>query len=212
MKGFDLVMALNRLAGAHGVGRNDMIEDRVLGLKARECYERPAATVLLAAHRDLERLVLTRQELAFKAGVDEKWSELAYMGLVYEPLYCRAQRVRRRDAVGRLRERSISRLFKGGLRVLGRSSPHALYSDRARLVRLDLARPVLGDRLLRSLRTPGADAAAGLNEPMRVVCLLSGEHPSLPVAELGCAVRVEERLRRSPLASAPIPPASPASP
>ena len=53
MKGFDLIMALNRLAGSHGVGRNDMIEDRVLGLKARECYEHPAATVLLAAHRDL---------------------------------------------------------------------------------------------------------------------------------------------------------------
>jgi argininosuccinate synthase len=128
LKGYDLVMALNRLAGTHGVGRNDMIEDRVLGIKARECYEHPAATVLLAAHRDLERLVLTRQELAFKACVDEKWSELAYMGLVYEPLY---------DALNAFIDTTQSvvsgnvdvRLFKGGLSILGRSSPRALYSD-----------------------------------------------------------------------------------
>ena len=64
-----------------------MIEDRILGLKARENYEHPAATVILTAHRDLEALVLTRQELAFKRMVDDKWSELAYKGLVYEPLY-----------------------------------------------------------------------------------------------------------------------------
>jgi argininosuccinate synthase len=128
MKGFDLVKALNLLAGAHGVGRNDMIEDRVLGLKARECYEHPAATVLLAAHRDLERLVLTRQELAFKAGVDEKWSELAYMGLVYEPLYCALNAFI--DETQSVVSGTVDlRLYKGGLRILGRSSPHALYSD-----------------------------------------------------------------------------------
>ncbi|HOT94280.1 MAG TPA: argininosuccinate synthase [Methanoregulaceae archaeon] len=128
MKGFDLIMALNRLAGAHGIGRNDMIEDRVLGFKARECYEHPAATVLLAAHRDLERLVLTRQELAFKVMVDEKWSELAYMGLVYEPLYAALNAF-----IGET-QRVVNgtvdlQLYKGGLRVLGRSSPDALYSS-----------------------------------------------------------------------------------
>jgi argininosuccinate synthase len=128
MSGFDLIMALNRLAGAHGVGRNDMIEDRVLGLKARECYEHPAATVLLAAHRDLERLVLTRQELAFKAGVDEKWSELAYMGLVYEPLYEALNAFV--DETQKVVDGSVDvRLFKGGLRILGRSAPDAIYSD-----------------------------------------------------------------------------------
>ncbi len=85
--GYDLIQNLNKRAGKHGIGRNDMIEDRILGLKARENYEHPAATVILAAHRDLEGLVLTRQELAFKRMVDDKWSELAYKGLVYEPLY-----------------------------------------------------------------------------------------------------------------------------
>ena len=191
MKGFDLVMALNRLAGAHGVGRNDMIEDRVLGLKARECYEHPAATVLLAAHRDLERLVLTRQEIAFKAGVDEKWSELAYMGLVYEPLYCALNAFI--DETQSVVSGTVDlRLFKGGLHVLGRSSPFALYSDE--LVSFDSTSldqcSAIG--FSEYLRAPGADAAAGLTGPMRVVCLLSGEHPSLPAAELGCAVRVEE--------------------
>ena len=85
--GYDLIQKLNLLAGKHGIGSNDMIEDRILGLKARENYEHPAATVILAAHRDLESLILTRQELAFKRTVDDKWSELAYKGLVYEPLY-----------------------------------------------------------------------------------------------------------------------------
>ena len=87
MPGYALIQKLNQMAGKHGIGRNDMIEDRILGLKARENYEHPAATVILAAHRDLEALVLTRQELVFKRMVDDKWSELAYKGLVYEPLY-----------------------------------------------------------------------------------------------------------------------------
>jgi argininosuccinate synthase len=87
MSGMDLITTLNTLAGKHGIGRSNMVEDRILGLKAREIYEHPAATVILAAHADLEQLTLTRQELAFKKTVDEKWSELAYMGLVHEPLF-----------------------------------------------------------------------------------------------------------------------------
>ncbi|MDD1718987.1 MAG: argininosuccinate synthase, partial [Methanoregulaceae archaeon] len=127
MDGYSLIQALNALAGSHGIGRNDMVEDRILGLKAREVYEHPAATVLLAAHRDLERLVLTRQELSFKAMVDERWSELAYMGLVHEPLYAALNAF-----VDTTQERvnglvDIS-LFKGSCTVLGRSSPDAIYS------------------------------------------------------------------------------------
>ena len=79
--GYDLIQKLNTLAGKHGIGRNDMIEDRILGLKARENYQHPAATVILTAHRDLESLTLTRQELVFKRTVDDKWSELAYRAL-----------------------------------------------------------------------------------------------------------------------------------
>jgi len=73
--GYALVKKMNEIAGENGVGRTDMIEDRVLGLKARENYEHPAATVLLAAHADLEKLVLTRGELKFKKIVEEQWSE-----------------------------------------------------------------------------------------------------------------------------------------
>jgi argininosuccinate synthase len=127
MGGYDLIQKLNVVAGKHGVGRNDMIEDRILGLKARENYEHPAATVLLTAHRDLEALVLSRQELAFKRMVDDKWSELAYMGLVDEPLYAALNAF-----INRTQERVNGRvdleLYKGAVRVLGRSSPDSLYS------------------------------------------------------------------------------------
>lgn len=128
MGGYNLIQKLNVLAGNHGIGRNDMIEDRILGLKARENYEHPAATVLLTAHRDLEALVLSRQELVFKRIVDDKWSELAYMGLVDEPLYA-ALNAFIDTTQERVNGNVDLELFKGGVRVLGRSSPDSLYSD-----------------------------------------------------------------------------------
>jgi argininosuccinate synthase len=128
LPGYELIQNLNKRAGKHGIGRNDMIEDRILGLKARENYEHPAATVILMAHRDLEGLVLTRQELAFKRMVDDKWSELAYKGLVYEPLYAALNAF-----ISTTQERvngSVDlELYKGNVRVLGRSSPDAIYSS-----------------------------------------------------------------------------------
>jgi len=126
--GYELIQKLNILAGKHGIGRNDMIEDRILGLKARENYEHPAATVILTAHRDLESLTLTRQELVFKRTVDDKWSELAYKGLVYEPLYAALNAF-----IDTTQERvngSVDlELFKGSVRILGRRSPDAIYSS-----------------------------------------------------------------------------------
>ena len=127
MKGIDLVQEMNLMAGRNGVGRNDMIEDRILGLKAREIYEHPAATALITAHADLEHLVLTRNELAFKRGVDDRWSELAYQGLVHEPLFAALNAFIRKT-----QERvngSVDLVFyRGSVRVAGRSSPDALYS------------------------------------------------------------------------------------
>ena len=121
-------MKLNRIAGSHGVGRTDMIEDRVLGLKARENYEHPAATVLLTAHKDLEKLVLSRAELKFKKMVDEQWSELAYSGLVDEPLYHDLNAF-----IDKTQERVTGtvtvKLYKGSVMILARSSPCALYSE-----------------------------------------------------------------------------------
>jgi argininosuccinate synthase len=128
MGGYALIQTLNRVAGAHGIGRNDMIEDRILGLKAREIYEHPAATVLLMAHHDLERLTLTRQELAFKRMVDDKWSELAYMGLVHEPLFSALNAF-----INKTQERVTGSvdllLYKGGCHILGRQSEFGIYSE-----------------------------------------------------------------------------------
>jgi len=128
MSGMDLITTLNTKAGKHGIGRSNMVEDRILGLKAREIYEHPAATVILAAHADLEQLTLTRQELAFKKTVDEKWSELAYMGLVHEPLFHDLSafiETSQEKVTGKV---DLS-LYKGCCRVLGRSSPEAVYSE-----------------------------------------------------------------------------------
>jgi argininosuccinate synthase len=127
MDGVALIQKLNMIGGAHGVGRTDMMEDRVLGLKARENYEHPAATILLTAHRDIERIVLTRDELRFKASVDETWSELAYKGLVDEPLFADLNAF-----IDNSQERVTGtvkiRLYKGSAKVVARSSPYALYS------------------------------------------------------------------------------------
>ena len=128
LNGLDLIARLNQIGGEHGIGRTDMVEDRVLGLKARENYEHPAATILLTAHEDLEHLVLSRAELRFKAAVDEAWSELAYMGLVEDPLYADLNAF-----VDKSQERvngSVRmKLYAGSAMPVGRQSPDALYAQ-----------------------------------------------------------------------------------
>jgi argininosuccinate synthase (EC 6.3.4.5) len=86
MKPVELVTTLNEIAGAHGVGRTDMMEDRILGLKVRENYEHPAATTLLSAHQALESYVLTAETLSFKEQIDDMWAKKAYQGLLASPL------------------------------------------------------------------------------------------------------------------------------
>jgi argininosuccinate synthase len=128
LNGLELIERLNQIGGEHGVGRTDMVEDRVLGLKARENYEHPAATILLTAHKDLERLVLSRAELRFKVMADEAWSELAYMGLVEDPLFADLnafidQSQKRVNGSVRMK------LFCANAVSVGRQSPDALYSQ-----------------------------------------------------------------------------------
>lgn len=122
-----LVQKLNALAGSHGVGRIDMMENRILGLKSRENYECPAAAVLLLAHKALESLVLTRSEARFKELVDAQWAELVYQGLWHDPLISALnafiQKVSER-AAGEVRVR----LFKSHAAVVSRKSPYSLYS------------------------------------------------------------------------------------
>ncbi|MCW5943949.1 MAG: argininosuccinate synthase [Fimbriimonadaceae bacterium] len=126
----DLLTVANRLAGRHGVGRIDIMEDRMIGLKVRENYECPGATLLLAAHKALEALVTTHAERAFKQHVDAQWAEMAYRGLWWEPftgdLNAFIGSVQRR-VTGKVRVR----LFKSSLQIVGRESPWALYSEAA---------------------------------------------------------------------------------
>lgn len=86
MNGVALIEKLNQIAGANGVGRIDMVENRLVGIKSRENYESPAATVLLAAHKELESLTLDRETLHYKELISPKYAELVYYGLWYSPL------------------------------------------------------------------------------------------------------------------------------
>jgi len=127
MDGVSLIQALNKIAGENGVGRVDIMEDRMLGLKVRENYEAPAAVVLLMAHKALEGLVCTKDERQFKTLVDQKWGELAYSGLWFDPLKEDLEAF-----TNKIQERVTGtiklQLFKGSAKVIGRSSPLALYS------------------------------------------------------------------------------------
>jgi len=123
----ELIVKLNEIAGAHGVGRIDIIEDRIIGIKSREVYECPAAVSLLTAHRALEQLVLTREVLEFKKMAESKWSELVYRGLWTEPL---------REALDTFFERTQENVtgevelefHMGNCKIVSRNSPYSLYS------------------------------------------------------------------------------------
>ena len=121
-----LVQQLNRLGAAHGVGRSDLIESRLVGIKSREVYEAPAAQVLSEAHAELERLVLDRELLHYKQGVALKYAELVYDGLWWTPLKTAL------DAFVATTQRRVSgwvrlKLLKGRCQVVGRRSPYGLY-------------------------------------------------------------------------------------
>ncbi|MFD1931833.1 argininosuccinate synthase [Nonomuraea mangrovi] len=83
---FQVIDELNRRAGAQGVGRIDMVEDRLVGIKSREVYEAPGAIALITAHMELENVTVERDLARFKRGVDQRWSELVYDGLWFSPL------------------------------------------------------------------------------------------------------------------------------
>ena len=121
-----LIARLNALAGAHGVGRIDMVENRLVGIKSRETYECPAAVVLLDAHRDLESLCLERELAHYKRQLELKYAELVYYGLWYSPLR------RALDAFMDTTQESVSgtvriKLHKGNCIPVGRKSPHSMY-------------------------------------------------------------------------------------
>jgi len=124
---YEIISKLNEIAGKHGVGIIDHMEDRIIGLKSREIYEAPAATVIMTAHKDLEKFVCTINENLFKPIIDNKWTELAYSGLWLDPLMTSLE-----SFINKINEKVegevILKIYKGSVRVIGRSSKNALYN------------------------------------------------------------------------------------
>jgi len=123
----ELIEHLNSVAGAHGVGRIDMIEDRLVGIKSREIYECPAALTIIQAHKELETMTLTKDVLRFKAAVEQRYAEITYDGLWFTPLK------RALDAFVAETQKTVTgtirlKLYKGSNIVVGRTAPQALYS------------------------------------------------------------------------------------
>jgi len=123
----ELIAELNRISGAHGVGRVDMIEDRLVGIKSREIYECPAALTIIEAHKELETMTLTKDVLRFKASVEQRYAELTYDGLWFTPLK------KALDAFIAETQKTVTgtarlKLYKGSSTVVGRHAPRALYS------------------------------------------------------------------------------------
>ena len=127
MDGIAIIERMNELAGKHGIGRIDHIEDRVVGIKSREVYEAPAAVLLLQAHQALEAMTLSKEQLRFKRVIAEEYAALVYDGLWFTSF--------RQDLAAYVEssQRFVNgtvrlKLFKGSSVVVGRKSPNSLYS------------------------------------------------------------------------------------
>ena len=123
-----IIEALNKAAGEYGIGRSDMVENRLVGIKSREIYEAPAAEVLTKAHKALESLVLDRELTHFKDAVSLKYSELIYYGLWYTPLKEALDKFidyTQKNVTGTVK----IKLEPGSATVVGRKSPHSLYKE-----------------------------------------------------------------------------------
>jgi len=124
--GLKLIQKLNLIAGRHGIGRIDQIENRVVGIKSREIYEAPCAVVLISSHKDLESLVHTRETIHFKSQLDKKYGELIYDGRWFNPLRYAI------DEFNKYIQRRVAglikiKLYKGKATIVGRKSHNSLY-------------------------------------------------------------------------------------
>lgn len=122
-----LITQLNETVGNHGIGRIDMLENRVVGIKSREIYEAPALLVLIHAHRDLESLTLTGDVTQYKRGIEQSYGELVYRGLWYSPLKAALD-----GFIQQTQERVTGevriKLFKGNATIVGRQSDNSIYA------------------------------------------------------------------------------------
>jgi len=130
----EMIPELNALGGTHAIGRIDMFEDGIMDLKSREIYEAPAATIILKLHRDLEQFCLTKDEVQFKKGIDQKWAYLIYHGMAYHPLRYDL------DAFIQASQRVVSgkykvKLYKGNIEIVQRESKTGLFSPEIRSIK-----------------------------------------------------------------------------
>jgi argininosuccinate synthase len=126
---YELILTLNQLAGKHGVGRIDHVENRLVGIKSREVYECPAAITLIKAHKELEDLTLVKEVAHFKPFIEQKLAELIYNGLWFSPLknaLVSFLKETQQVVTGTVRVK----LFKGHAIVEGRKSPFSLYNEK----------------------------------------------------------------------------------
>ncbi|MDR1579723.1 MAG: argininosuccinate synthase [Synergistaceae bacterium] len=137
LNGIELIDQLNKLAGKHGVGRIDMVENRLVGFKSREVYECPAAVTLITAHKALETIVLSKDVMRVKGDLEKKFAELAYEGCWFSPLMTAIQAFM--DTTQEVVSGTVRvRLYKGSAVTEGSRSEHAIY-------RYDLATYSEGD-------------------------------------------------------------------
>jgi argininosuccinate synthase len=128
MSGLDLIIKLNEIGAANGVGRLDMIENRVVGIKSREIYEAPAATILHFAHRELERLTLEKSVFQYKKNISQDYANIIYNGTWFSPMREALDAFvdeTQKPVTGLLR----IKLYKGNVTLLGRTSPYSLYNE-----------------------------------------------------------------------------------
>lgn len=128
LKPLALIEALNKLGGKNGIGRVDVVENRLVGIKSREIYENPAATLIHAARQELEALVLDREASHYKNPISQKYAELVYYGLWETPLK------KQLDAYFHKTQERVSgtvrlKLYKGNCTVVGRKSPNSRYKE-----------------------------------------------------------------------------------
>ncbi len=129
-----IIPALNTLGGVHSIGKIDIFEDGIMDLKSREIYEAPAATILLKLHRDLEQFCLTKDEIQFKKGMDQKWAYLIYHGMAYHPLRYDL------DAFIEASQKVVNgkykiKLFRGNIEIVHRESKTSLFSPEIRSIK-----------------------------------------------------------------------------
>jgi argininosuccinate synthase len=129
MDGVSIIEKLNEIAGANGVGRMDLVENRLVGIKSREVYEAPAAVTLHFAHRELERLTLDKEVFHYKVKLADDYATIIYNGLWFSPLKQALDgfiNVTQKNVTGLVKVR----MYKGNLTVGGRTSPYSLYDTK----------------------------------------------------------------------------------